>query len=302
MTMNAMETALPSPRRAVDRPLILDFDRSVLPLPGVDTLPLHPWEERIRYGCALRDLRSLASELERRSLGRPPLTFLGSGDFHHVSYLLIERLAQQGPIQVVVFDNHPDNMRYPWGIHCGSWVHRVCRLPFISRVTVVGITSDDIRSRHLFENYLRPLYFGKLAYFSFSSPPRLARLLGLSSIKSCERDSDTLRRLMEDLLRSDRSPVYLSIDKDVLSPESVRTNWDQGRLDEESLIAAVAVLKPFLISADVTGEISSYTYRTFWKRFLTRLDGQSPPLQDDIQEHQRRQQQLNQRLVTLLLS
>ena len=63
---------------------------------------------------------------------------MGSGDFHHVSYLLIERLRRLGrQIQVVVFDNHPDNMRYPFGIHCGSWVWHVSRLPFVERVHVV---------------------------------------------------------------------------------------------------------------------------------------------------------------------
>ncbi|MBI3804356.1 MAG: hypothetical protein HY282_11410 [Nitrospirae bacterium] len=286
----------------MDQSALLDFDRSVLPLPNVRSFSLQDWEERIRYGCTLRDLKELEATLQSAPLGLPRLTFLGSGDFHHVSYLLIKRLEALGPMQVIVFDNHPDNMRYPWGIHCGSWVRHVCRLPFVSRVVVIGITSNDIQSRHLLENYLRPLYSGKLRYVCFSPPPRLARLLGLSSIQSSESDVDTLRRLMEDLLKSDRHPVYLSIDKDVLSPETVQTNWDQGRLEGESLLAAVAVLKPFLVAADVTGEISSYTYRTFWKRMLTRLDGQSPPLPTDLEKQQQQQQRFNQKLAALILS
>jgi len=287
----------------MDQPVTLDFDRSVLPLPGVRSLPLHDWEERIRYGCTLRDLNALGVELHRQAFGYPRLSFLGSGDFHHVSYLLIKRLESLGPIQVIVFDNHPDNMRYPWGIHCGSWVHHLCRLPFVSRVAVIGITSNDIQSRHLFENYLRPLYAGKLTYFCFSAPPRLADFIGLSAIKSSSSDADTLLRLMEDLLGSDRNPVYLSIDKDVLSPDSIQTNWDQGCLEEKSLLAAIATLKPFLIASDITGEISTYAYRSFWKRLLTRLDGQSTDApRSDLKEQQRRQQQLNQQIVALLIS
>ena len=256
----------------------------------------------MRYGCTLRDLNALGRELDHRALGRPRLVFLGSGDFHHVSHLLIQRLAPRGPIQVIVFDNHPDNMRYPWGIHCGSWVRHVCRLPFVSRVTVVGITSNDIQSRHLLENYLRPLYAGKLTYFCFSPAPRLASLLGLSAIKTARSDADSLGRLMEALLASDRSPVYLSIDKDVLSPLAVRTNWDQGCLAEEGLLAAAAALKPSLIAADVTGEISSYLYRSRWKRLLSRLDGQTVAPLTDLEGDQQRQQRLNQKLASLLLS
>lgn len=282
-------------------PVVLDFDRSVS-LPGARALPLHAWEETIRYGCSLRDLAGLEAELDRRGLGFPRLAFLGSGDFHHVSYLLIRRLERLGPLQVVVFDNHPDNMRYPWGIHCGSWVRHVCRLPFVSRVAVVGITSNDIRSRHLLENTLRPLYSGKLAYFCFSPPPRLAGLLGLSSIKKAEGEAGALRRLMEEWVRSDRNPVYLSIDKDVLSPGTVRTNWDQGSLEGESLLSAVEALRPFVAAADVTGEISSYTYRSFWKRLLSRLDGQTPAPPDDLPADQRRQQRLNEKLASLLIS
>ena len=127
------------------RPLVLDFDASVLPLPGAQTVALHHHQEAIRFGCRKTALRALGRELAAALDERPPLVFLGSGDYHHVSYLLIERLrALNTRLQIVVFDNHPDNMRYPFGIHCGSWVWHVSRLPFVARVHVVGITSTDV--------------------------------------------------------------------------------------------------------------------------------------------------------------
>src|SRR5581483_23837 len=241
----------------MNAPIILDFDRSVSPMPGVRSIPLGEWQERLRYGCSLRELNELAPLLEGAGIGLPPLTFLGSGDFHHLSYLLIKRLAAYGPFQVIVFDNHPDAMRYPWGIHCGSWVHHVCRLPFITRVTVVGITSQDIGGGHLWENDLRSLYSGKLFYIALSPVTRLARLIGLSAIQEFKDDPSRLSSFIEgDLLKRDPHPVYLSIDKDVLSPSAVRTNWDQGILREEDLLEAVRAIKPRLIAGDVTGEIS----------------------------------------------
>ncbi|MBI3596923.1 MAG: arginase family protein, partial [Nitrospirae bacterium] len=157
-----------------ERALILDFDHSVLPLAGARTVAMNEWQGVIRYGCSLADLERLEAALETKIDDGPRLSFLGSGDFHHVSYLMIKRLHSKGSFQVVVFDNHPDNMRFPWGIHCGSWVHHVCRLPFVSRVTVIGITSGDIRGYHLFENHLRSLFTGKLTYLCLAPVPPLA--------------------------------------------------------------------------------------------------------------------------------
>lgn len=281
--------------------VILDFDHSVKPLPGVRTVPLAEWEDAIRYGCSLSNMDHLETALNRQNIDLPPVTFLGSGDFHHVSYLMVKRLRSKGPFQVVVFDNHPDNMRFPWGIHCGSWVHHVCRLPFVSSVTVIGITSGDIRGYHLFENHLRSLYSGKLAYFCLSPVPILARALGLSGIRDCRGEQDDLPKLIQRLvLNTDSHPVYLSIDKDVLSSGVVRTNWDQGILSEENLINAVRFLKPYLLAADITGEISFHAYRQSWKKVLSRMDGQSSSPPPDLDRHQRRHQLLNEKLLSIL--
>lgn len=208
--------------------VVLNFDSSVIPLPSTLSLPLSNWQERIRYNCSLRDLDDLNTALTQHNLGVPRLTFLGSGDFHHVSYLLIKRMASQGPFQVIVFDNHPDNMRYPWGIHCGSWVRHVCRLPFVSRVMVVGITSRDIHWTHLWENYLRPLYSAKLFYFCLSPVSKVAILLGISGIREVRGGPQNIPDLVQTIAFESRQPVYISIDKDVLSPQIVETNWDQG--------------------------------------------------------------------------
>jgi len=168
-------------------------------------------------------------------------------------------------------------------------------------VTVLGITSNDVRGFHLFENHLRSLYAGKLSYLCLSPVPTLARRLGLSGIKDCRDEQDRLsERIQSDILNVDSHPVYLSIDKDVLSPRVVQTNWDQGVLTEETLIEAVRFLKPRLLAADVTGEISFYPYPQLWKKALSRLDGQSPSPPSDLDQLQRRHQALNEKLVSIL--
>lgn len=285
----------------VSEPAILDFDNSIQPLPGCRRIPLQDWQERIRYGCSLRDLAALDETLNQHHVGFPDVAFLGSGDFHHVSFLLTRRMEAKGRFQIVMFDNHPDNMRYPWGIHCGSWVHHVCRLPFVSRVTVIGITSNDIRWNHLLENYLLPLYTGKLHYLCLSPIPRLGHLLGLSGIHDFRVGEESLpQKIVRYLRAGNRDPIYLSIDKDVLSSQAVQTNWDQGILTEEELIRSVECLQPYVIAADITGDISCYSYRTRWKKLLSKLDGQSPAPPAHLDQLQEQHHQINEKILKAL--
>ena len=108
--------------------------------------------------------------------------FMGSGDFHHLSWPLIERCAAgraPASLRVVVLDNHPDNMRFPWGVHCGSWVRRVARLPQVAHVHVIGITSGDLGAAHAWEHNLGSVWSGKVTYWSTGVDTRWSRWLGL---------------------------------------------------------------------------------------------------------------------------
>ncbi len=60
------------------------------------------------------------------------ITFLGSGDFHHISNLLIGQFHE--PLSVIVFDHHPDWDIYPPKLGCGSWITRVLERPNILKV------------------------------------------------------------------------------------------------------------------------------------------------------------------------
>ena len=278
------------------RPLILDFDGSVLPLDGVERVSLRHEEEAIRFGCRMAELRRLQSELEPHLAANPRLVFLGSGDLHHVSTILIERLRRLStPITVVVFDNHPDNMRYPFGIHCGSWVRHVAELPFVARVLVAGVTSTDVEGLHVFENRLGPLRRGKIVYWCVTRNLRLLHFLGATESRSFRSVGEMLGELA-----AVREPVYVSIDKDVLAPEVVQTNWDQGVMHLEELESAIRVLQPRIIGSDVVGDVSSYAYRSRMKRFLSALDGQPAIPPESLPEWQEAHRAVNERLLTLL--
>mgnify|MGYP001038511963 FL=1 len=256
------------------RPIVLDIDRSVGPLRDRLVLPLEHWQESIRFGCSLAALRRFARVLDELLPAEYGTVFTGSGDFHHLSWPLIARVRREAPFQVVVLDNHPDNMRFPFGVHCGSWVRRVARLPQVSHVHVLGITSADIGAGHAWENYLTPLRRGRLSYWSIGVDTGWARRLGLAH---AFRDFDTAAAMVDAFVacqRTQAAPAYLSIDKDVFAPEVARTNWDQGQLQPGHALALIAGLRRGLVGSDINGEISHYRYRSWWKRKLSALDAQ----------------------------
>lgn len=272
------------------RAVVLDFDGSVRGIEA-DVIPLRHLEEEIRFGCRLPALDRVRSAIPRE----PSIAFIGSGDFHHVSFPLIANLER--PVEVVVFDNHPDNMRYPFGIHCGSWVAHVARLPFVQRVHVVGITSSDVEGLHVAENRLRPLREGRVVYWCVGRDLRWLRRCGVRA----SRSFDSVALMLDAFLaEAGDGPLYLSIDKDVLAAGEVQTNWDQGVMRLDELAAAIASLRDRVIAADITGEISSYRYRSRWKRFLSRLDAQ--PVVDNVEAAQLRHAAVNRQLLDALLT
>jgi hypothetical protein len=278
-------------------PLVLDFDASVGELAGADVLALADWQERIRFGCSLRTFKQLRRHLDALLPAEHGTVLMGSGDYHHLSWPLIERQRARGPFQLVVLDNHPDNMRFPWGIHCGSWVRRVALLPYVSHVHVLGITSGDIGAHHAWENYLAPLKAGKLSYWCMDVDVGWAARWGLADAFRRYDDADSLIDMFIAQLGRAPQATYLSIDKDVFDADTARTNWDQGKLKLSHALAVIEALRGQIIASDITGEVSAYAYRTWWKRLLSGMDGQTAISSDDIEAWQHQQHALNRQLL-----
>ena len=282
------------------RPVVLDIDHSVGPLPERLVLPLEHWQEALRFGCSLSVMRRFSSVLDELLPAQHGTVFMGSGDFHHLSWPLIARQQPAVPMQVVVLDNHPDNMRFPFGVHCGSWVRKVALLPQVSHVHVLGITSHDIGGGHAWENYLTPLLRGKLTYWSMGVNTGWSRRLGLTR---AFRDFATPEALVDafvQLQRTQNTPSYLSIDKDVFSPETAHTNWDQGRLLASHAVALIDSLRSRLIGSDINGEVSHYRYASWWKRRLSALDEQPEIDPAELAGWQAQQHALNLQLLAAI--
>lgn len=279
--------------------VVLNFDNSAGIPVTAQNIDLACWQEQIRFGCRWKQFeqleKSLVGQLQQpNQLG---CVLLGSGDYHHLTQLLLQRFDSHKKIHLIVCDNHPDNMRYPFGIHCGSWVYWASRLTQIARIDVIGISSDDISLKHAWENHWSPLFKGKLHYWSIQQNATWTKWIGAGSSWHGYVEVEQLMSAFLAELQNIHLPIYLSIDKDVLSKDVVMTNWDQGHFAEEHLLNLIQACKDNLIGADITGDVSAFHYQNRFKRFLSESDGQREPSQLEISQWQILQQALNQRLL-----
>lgn len=285
-------------------PLILDCDASVLPLCAQEMrIDLGDWQEAVRFGCSRRVFSRLEDHLIRILPNEYSCVFTGSGDFHHLTLLLLRAMERSNPalepVDLVICDNHPDNMRYPFGVHCGSWVSHAAAMRCVRHVHVLGICSPDITLAHAWENRLTPFFRRKLTYWSINRHAGWLRMIGRGE---CSRAFPSADALLEAFLPvAHASPrIYLSLDKDVLSPEAVQTNWDQGVFMEAHLAALIAACRPKLVRADVCGDVSGYVYKGRFKRLISRLDGQRDFTPEQMRPRQEGHRALNIRLLHLL--
>jgi len=213
---------------------------------------------------------------------RPSITFLGSGDFHHLAALLVERVAE--PFALLHFDNHPDWVRLAPRWHCGSWVNRVLALPNLERVVTVGPCSDDLVSPGRKGGNLRALATGRLVLFPWQHDPSRVRRRIADGPGHEWRDGRIVwrnlgERQLEDAIGMvlDAVPteaVWITIDKDVLPEHEALTNWDQGRMPLAALTAMLRAVgqRKRLLGADICGAYSPPRYANWLKRIEARMD------------------------------
>jgi arginase family enzyme len=207
-------------------------------------------------------------------IGRVPagsVTFLGSGDFHHITSLLIDKLSDD--ISVICFDDHPDWDIFPPKIGCGSWVTRVLARANVKKVLLIGASSGDISpTLYRMGNYdslnndrleIYP-YQHKATKVFFKKIPRnmsasVKRGIFYDEIHWQELKTKNMAEFFLHVLR--RLPtkkVYVTIDKDCLRNAYALTNWAQGHLEMEELLLMLKLIKENteIAGLDVTGDYS----------------------------------------------
>ena len=285
----------------MNQPIVLDIDGSLHGLEDTQTIDLSDWQEAIRFGCSWSTWKCFRSLLNERLPASYGPVCMGSGDFHHISHLLLDRIYHSEPFDVVVLDNHPDNMRFPFGIHCGSWVVHAARLPQIRCVYILGITSADVSWRHAWENHLLPIAQGRIRYWTTGVNVQWVNAFGLAkSIASFKNVQVLINQFIAEREKHIPGAVYLSIDKDVFSTNVVRTNWDQGCFDLDNVRQLIQAFKGKLIGSDITGEVSVHHFRTSWKRWLSAMDRQPTISAEALAKWQTQQTAVNRQLLTWL--
>jgi hypothetical protein len=274
---------------------ILDLDGSVAcqvphtKMLGTPVTPAIPWGPAIRLACSFRRFR----QFERHLAGEwgdsdttAQVTFVGSGDFHHVSLALVRRVPT--PCNLLVIDNHPDWMRGVPFLHCGTWLYHAARLPGVNKIFHVGGDVD-------FDNFYQPM-----APWPFL---KTGKIVTIPAVRSFQRgrwasvgnqpllpkaESRVTADRMDELLcdhaaELGKYPLYISLDKDVMKAEEAIVNWDSGHL---RLGDVLQVLRSFMAAAnhlsagiDIVGDWSPVKRRG-WLRHLMHFT-MHPPLAID---------------------
>lgn len=264
-------------------PRVLNLDNSVVedfgtPEPGSRDAflrcDLHTLGPRLRYACgrgALRRFRQALSPADRSRL-----TFYGSGDFHHLTAELLRAFTE--PLSLIIFDQHPDwDVTSPWAC-CGSWLNSALQMPHVQRVVVIGLGPEDLHGWHLLRGNTRALREGRLKLYPAS--------WRVSRDGAGYRRFETVRAQGMDALMSrviEQLPtrqVYVSIDKDCLSPRWAASNWADGELELSEVLSALAQLGANcqIVGADVTGEWSPGEPQNPLLRLLARADHPHQPM------------------------
>lgn len=212
----------------------------------------------------------------------PPVFFYGSGDFHHLTAILLSRVEEA--VTVVHFDNHPDWVRFPATVNCGAWVNRALELPQVRKVVTIGPCSDDlVRPEWQFAN-LRAVADGRIALYPWRHAPsrvwgRYGEAPGFRQDGSYLHwrnlaDEDWEEFLNELVTAIPTSAIWLTIDKDVLGRADACTNWDQGELPFGHLLAAVEKLagERRILGVDVCGDWSAPRFSDPFRATLAFFD------------------------------
>lgn len=176
--------------------------------------------------CENQTLNALEKHLSKRR--QKGVTFIGNGNYHYVSYILLKEITK--PFTLVLFDNHTDLAQEEQEhklLSCGSWVSFALRkVRQLQQVVIIGPTSLTSHQLHEPRTTIYP-FNGKHLY--------------------------SMNSILSSIITQN---IYISIDKDVLSTSEVETNWDQGvmRLNTLAHFLKFLLAEKEVEGVDICGE------------------------------------------------
>lgn len=167
------------------------------------------------------------------NLSAQGIHFIDSGNYHYLSKFFTDKITED--FILVVFDHHPDMQPSLFDdlLTCGDWVKAALDTnSHLQKVVLLG-TSDELLAK------IDSKYANRLIEYKES------QLHDKEAWNQFYNMHFTL-------------PIYISIDKDVMSDEVEDTNWDQGKASLQDLKRALSILlcHDRVIGVDICGECS----------------------------------------------
>ncbi|MBI3755280.1 MAG: arginase family protein [Deltaproteobacteria bacterium] len=205
---------------------------------NMDTVNLADIRNNLQFYAARRAVSECAHRVGRYGAMQRNIYLLGSGDFHHLTLLLLEQI--DSPFAFIVFDNHTDcSFPYP-KYHCGNWMYHAARLKMCKMILHVGATEKH----------------GALGRLALSTLVQSGKLKQLPGAECVEPDGvDKFKKLVFEN-GFNTLPVYVSIDKDVLCGDEAPGDWDNGIMKMSILSKMLESIMDncSIAGADITGE------------------------------------------------
>ena len=177
--------------------------------------------------------------------------FIDSGNYHYMTRIWMDKA--KSPFSLLVFDNHTDMQPPAFGglLSCGGWIADALEsVKLLDHVFLVGPDQPAF-------DQVQQTYKERVTFLSRED---------LQTARQTDSSSGVAASFLEMLSEYEKkagklSPVYLSVDKDVLNEQEVKTTWSQGDMSLTELKSCLEELQSFLKArklplqaADVCGE------------------------------------------------
>ena len=173
------------------------------------------------------DEEAEAAIKERISLMEPSgIHFLDSGNYHYVSKIWLDKIEEE--FELLVFDHHTDMQMPMFGniLSCGGWIQAAL----------------DTNTR------LKRVYL--------AGPPSMEAEADRERVVGINEEELKTPGCISRHLKNSELPLYISLDKDILTRSCAITNWDQGEAQLEDVLACIkeSASCRSIIGVDVCGE------------------------------------------------
>ena len=177
--------------------------------------------------------------------------FIDSGNYHYMTRIWMDKA--KNPFSLLVFDNHTDMQPPAFGglLSCGGWIADALEsVKLLDHVFLVGPDQPAF-------DQVQQTYKERVTFLSRED---------LQAARQTDSSSGVAASFLEMLSEYEKkagklSPVYLSVDKDVLNEQDLKTPWSQGDMSLTELKSCLEELQSFLKArklplqaADVCGE------------------------------------------------